>query len=656
MLEGIVAGVIARSTIATASEVHDRVRQFRQADDPVAAAFNDALADRIETRSKEIDSLALHNVAQHWNVITEEIDTYGTVFESEADAIDWLVEEVTSHESVDLDEGARTELRTLIADEYADAVSDFRKQVANDEALRQDFQEDLGITILDRLNALRRGFRQIADPEAYTLYEFPAQRDEILNTLFPDETIPFAERPEVPDTPTPDKQFVIGPLGAGKSRIIAEHINRFPTDAFDFVLIPDENRFLSQEDARALGRQSFDGDLLLIWEDLHKVEQGQQTGVIKRTLAELNEAVGDNELYTLLEARSGQTDTLPGTFPEDFDNEDSFWSDLTPLWTAPMPEESLQQMIRDRMAETDSVELAEGAEKALIKRTRTAESAPTYIKAAIEAVKETDDQTLTVAEVEDLPDTVAEIWQNKVYEKLRQGDSGTWDAEWDVLVAMKLLYDLNVPQVSKLVHEIYLDDTLVAGDPSRFKTAVKQLAETRGWLTVVTTGNDDLLATETRYVIHDAQLEAISKNASDQMEPLSSVLRQDMPAGVPEEARAAIQFNAGVAFYEYDASELAEKHWHAAIREAPEDARAHSNYALLLDEEFNAPKDAAEHYEQALEIDPEYADAHYNYALLLDEEFNAPKDAAEHYEQALEIDPEGADAQDRKSTRLNSSH
>lgn len=135
---------------------------------------------------------------------------------------------------------------------------------------------------------------------------------------------------------------MIGPLGASKSRIIAEHVNRFSADAFDFVLIPDQQRFLSQEDAWALGRQSFDGDLLLIWEDLHKVEQGQQTGVIKRTLAELDEAVGENELYTLLEARSGQTDALPGTLPGDFDSEDLFWSDLTPLRTGRMPEESLR--------------------------------------------------------------------------------------------------------------------------------------------------------------------------------------------------------------------------------------------------------------------------------------------------------------------------
>lgn len=107
----------------------------------MAATFNDALADRIKARAGEMNNLALDNVAENWNVITEEIDTYGTVFDSEAEAIDWLVEEVTKHEGIDLDDDTQTELRRLIADEYADAVSDFRKQVVNDENLQRTFRK-----------------------------------------------------------------------------------------------------------------------------------------------------------------------------------------------------------------------------------------------------------------------------------------------------------------------------------------------------------------------------------------------------------------------------------------------------------------------------------------------------------------------------------
>lgn len=293
-------------------------------------------------------------------------------------------------------------------------------------------------------------------------------------------------------------------------------------------------------------------------------------------------------------------------------------------------------MIRDWVAETEPVELAEGAEEALIKRTRTAESAPEYIKAAIEAASEAADQTLTVAEIEDLPDTVAGIWRD-IYKNLNNDDPGTWDAEGDVLVAMKLLYDLNVPLFSKLVHDIYLNDDLVDGDPSRFKTAVKQLAGTRRWLTVMIAGDDDLLATETYYASHDAQLEAVSNHATDRIEPLSTVLRQNMTAVVPGEARAAVHFYAGVAFYECEAFELAGEHWSAAIREDPEHATAHTNYATLLAKELNDPDQAAEHYEQALEVDSEDAVAHSNYAVLLENELNNPDQAAEHYEHSVAI-------------------
>ncbi len=61
----------------------------------------------------------------------------------------------------------------------------------------------------------------------------------------------------------------------------------------------------------------------------------------------------------------------------------------------------------------------------------------------------------------------------------------------------------------------------------------------------------------------------------------------------------------------------AERHYRAAIHDAPRDAIAHFNLAGLLEETGRAT-DAVAAYHQALAAEPDFADAHYNLGLLLD--------------------------------------
>ncbi|MCH7702444.1 MAG: tetratricopeptide repeat protein [Planctomycetes bacterium] len=79
-----------------------------------------------------------------------------------------------------------------------------------------------------------------------------------------------------------------------------------------------------------------------------------------------------------------------------------------------------------------------------------------------------------------------------------------------------------------------------------------------------------------------------------------------------------------------------------AVKKAPDDARPHNNYAIVLTE-MDEPEAARKHFEEALRINPESADAHNNYGNLLSK-LNEPETARKHYEEALRINPEYAEA------------
>lgn len=628
---GTVSGVLANFVTISVRTVHDTIQNRLGAENSVAEAFDDTLAERIEERAEEIDSYALGKVVSNWEEIVDDIDTYETVFESEREALDWLINEITSSVGVDLDENSQDELRKLLAKEYADALTEFHDLVAEDETLHREFQQDLNIEFLDRLDSMAQQFERIAGSKPYKLFDFPAEREAILEALLPGEPIPFVDRPEVPEDPEPERLFILGPSGSGKSRIIAEYVKRLPEGAVSHVLVP-EKRFLDQSDAQELSHQSFNGDLLLIWEDLHRVEKGSRINVVERTLRELENVLNpENVLYTLLEARSGYLDEIPGTIPEDFENEKSVWYDYEPLPVGSLSETHLEELIQANVARTgEEFEFEESARKELVERTLDSKSAPQYIETAIK----TAEGGLSKEEVEQLPADVAGIWREKPYPKLRENSP----EEWNVLVSIKILYDLRLPSFAKLVLDVYLD--YLGGEPALFNTSVEQLAN-RQWLTIV---GEETLSMETFYKVHHTMLEAIDVSATAKPKQLSELLLDEISTSVPESLRGEIHHFAGTTFSKWDHYSEAKEHFAIALEYEPEYGMAHYNYGTILKDECDCPNKAAQHLETAIELLDDFAPAHHNYATLLHEQLNALDPAAEHYKTALEIDPELAAA------------
>lgn len=414
LLEGVIAGLIAHGSASAVTKTHDTIRERSPAGDDVSETFDHTLTRSIEERAEEIDSHGLRNVVRHWGAVTEEIDTYEIVFASEEEALNWIVDEIAEHEWIDLTESEQRELRTILADEYADAVAAFHDHVAENERLQRRFQTDMGTALVEQLDAISQAFDRIAGPTPYEIHDFPAGREAITDTLLAGDPIPFVDRTEVPEEPKPNRYFVLGPSGSGKSRVIVEFIHRLPGDAVNHVLIPD-NRMIDPSDAKALAHESFDGDLLLVWENVHRIDEGRENRVLERTLRELDQALAEqgHELYTLLEARSGQLHAVPGNLPADFENKQSLWSGFEQLRVEQLEPDRLRSII-DVMATEFGVALDEQAKDALVERTVDSESAPIYVETALVTARD----RITADDIERLAEDVADIWQRQ-YATLR---------------------------------------------------------------------------------------------------------------------------------------------------------------------------------------------------------------------------------------------
>jgi len=636
-VEGVIAGLLAEGVATAVSGARQKAKEIQRDKkiseelDPVATEFNEAFGERLKERADDIESYALQSIAFNWDAIADQIDAYEVVFDTEEEAVDWLVEQIVEIEDVELEDKDEKELREVIAEEYADAVESFRGRIEGNDKLQHRFQEDLEMEVLQTLDEISEELERLAGGQPYDLYSYPEDREEIENVLIPGESVEFVDRDEVPSNPEPGRHLVLGPSGSGKTRVIAERVNRLPDDAVEHVLVP-EKRLLDPSDAPSLARRSFDGDILLVWQDLHKVEEGQENAVVERVLRELEDGLGDQdrELYALLEARSDRLHSLPGNLPNDFDSPKSFWSDYEPLRVGGMTAPALREIAERAASDVYDIELPVEARDALVENTVNSESAPAYI----DAVLKTAGERLTVEDVEGLSDEVSDIWQGH-YDSLRDESP----EEMDVLIAMKALYDLNVSQYSKLVRAVYLE--LLDGERGSFRTSVESLVN-RQWLRVV---GDEVVDLETEYSVHDTQLDAVRYEAKDDAEEVSELLLEKIERTLPEEQQAPAHFYAGFSFREWEIHDRSRDHYEKSIEIDPERSPVvYNNYGLLLHEELDEPEEAKEKYEKAIEIDPEYAEAYNNYGNLLHEELDKPEEAKEKYEKAIEIDPEDAGA------------
>lgn len=458
-----------------------------------AAALRD-LADESD-RPEE-----LRSIARRWedNPDGEDLatafDDIDPVVETETAAIDRILAVIQDRTGVATE--SREDVREAIIAAYREGFESFLDEVnRNDSDLSRLFRERLQMDIqrcmresLDRLDRLAGG-----PPPRFRRYD-PAvagEVDELVESLWetePERTAEFVDRPELDELPATDRLLVVGPAGAGKTRVLGELARDWAEDV-SLVLTPKGSLQVRGQSEWAFERASYDGDVLLVWDDVHRVDEQQESHVVEDVIPAMSEAVGEHghDLYVLAAARSGDLGDLPGKglrTPEHIATRDrGLWGPFEPLELGTMATGRLRTLA-DRIADRLDVEFGDpgedgGAVRDALVRRATDRSAPKYIDTALR----TADGTLASADVRDLPETAAGVWREQ-YDKLATPGASSDGDELALLRACKLLYDLGLRRYPSLLTRGVYQHVLGRGDSrDEFQDAATGLAD-RQWLRI----------------------------------------------------------------------------------------------------------------------------------------------------------------------------
>lgn len=436
-------------------------------------------------------------------------------------------------------------------------------------------------------------------------------------------------RPELAGYQDAHRLLVLGTGGSGKSRSLAELVTTYSQEV-DHVIVP-RKPLQAPQDLIPLHQESFSGNVLLVWDDIHTICPERGNTVFRKAVDELTDRLSpDHTLHVLATSRTDQIDTLPGNV---YQTDSSLWStfeivELEPLSVGAVTTLFDRALIKENMVATEKVR------KTFYRKAIQTDPSPLYVTSVVET---TQGRRLTMDDIEALPSNALAIWENQ-YATIKTAN----DEQRFVLWAIKLLAEFRVPYYDSLIQGIYAH--VLNRDELSFEPPVTELT-THQWF--VPTNETDTSATE--YVVHDVKVEAIDESI-EQLLPSLSVfflenLHQYLPAGEANIERI-LHGNLGNLLRERQPkrhSDLAAKHYERILTDIePEDARTHLNYATLLTEngQFEA---AQEHYEQAIDINPDLAEVHNNYANHLSENGQVEK-AEHHFDRALTINPKYARA------------
>ncbi len=619
-----------------------REAEFHAELDAIETEFHKSLCDAIEdgAAEQELDDFA--DIVEHWDAVIEHLDataamdgedgpaTDRMVFESEREAVDRLAREIGAVCGYDLETNPQLQqaLKSAVAEAYREAVGSFSERLV-DAGLDEQFVAEANIEELGALDQLQDRLSDLEErlthPRFYELYRGDAAGRRRASRMIDPQALEFVSRPELEDNRTAQRLLVLGPGGSGKSRVLAELVATADS-AIEHIIRP-KAALQSPQDLQPLRSESFQGDVLLVWDDLHAISPETDNTVFRKAIFELEEFLApDHELHVLAAARSDQVESLPG----DISTDSSLWSPFEDVWLEELESEAIATLF-DRVLAKEGVMAADEVRTAFVEKAQATDPSPLYITSVVETV---DGVQLTTADIEVLPEDALTIWQEQ-YKAIKAAN----DNRRFVLWAVKLFAELGgLPAYPhSLLKGIYAH--VLDRDEPTFGPPVEELCQRR-WL--VPRVN---VKGETRYVVHDVKAEAIDESLDGRLRAYSTFLCEAVDRYLPATGGIEHMLHENYAGRLYNRSliwdtQVLEQHCGRALTLDSECATAHTTYANVLSGPLDDPETAKEHHERALAIDPEDATAHYNYANLLEDEYDAVEEAKEHYEQALALDPE----------------
>jgi tetratricopeptide (TPR) repeat protein len=301
-------------------------KEFSEDIDIIATQFNRSLKTEVVATAEAIDGLDATQLERRWGGIAESLgDLEAVYFESEEDAVarisDAIVDELELAEDQN---GIEPDIQQAVAESYSEAVDEFHDRVSGTELASQLGLESAEVLrdelreVQVRLSDLQKELQQ---RQYYRLYDQEAaeQAVEMVADWFPN--IPYFEYREnsVPTVTGHDRLVFTGIKGVGKTRHLVRTIRE--RDDYDQVLVPTAGIERASDLDPVADR--VEGDLLLVWDDIHEVSRTRETWLFQAAVQRLENIVAERG-HSLIVAATAREDAL-GELPGSLDNPEGFW-------------------------------------------------------------------------------------------------------------------------------------------------------------------------------------------------------------------------------------------------------------------------------------------------------------------------------------------
>ncbi|MBB6646503.1 tetratricopeptide repeat protein [Halobellus ruber] len=646
---GVGANLIAAGLLRIENITRDALRDtFREAEfsaelDDVETIFIGELQNQVAEIDSQRDTGEIAGVVERWDSVVREL--YGLEEAAEVDGVDQILfsseQEAVEEISAAIARAAgfdiadtpqlETDLMAAVARAYRNAIEECPEVFG--DSIAEQFLISSAIKLHDRLSDVQRKLDDLHrrfSRRAYDLHpgnEAGKQRvAEKVRQENPHSSenvrTEYVDRPELKDVADDESLLLLGPGGSGKTRSLVELVRSH--EGIDHIVYP-RSVFQNPEQASAFVTERFEGDVLLVWDDIHKANPEEDNTVVRRVVEELRDLLApEHELHILATGRIKQKDQIPG----DPDVDDGLWRGVTPVELAYLDIEPLVQLIQ-KAVDAYEVTVSDESRRAFLKKTLDSEPTPLFVTSVLENAGE----ELTEEDVEALPETAVEIWE--------KGYQRTAKEPRRALRSMKTLGELAPGSVfpKSLLRGVYSE--VFDGPEADFDQPFQKVLN-EYWLFEAEADG------ETTYGMHDVKQAAVEAESDEfLLDRLSTFLIESQEQYfryVSPPTRRVIHGNLAKRAEDIEwAVNIARTHYNYILDHIDEeDEVTLFNLGVLLDEEGETDE-AKRRYKEAIEADPDYAEAYSNLGVLLKQE-GETDEAKRRFEQAIEADPDYAEA------------
>jgi len=644
-VEGIAASLIAtgiaQTISATASTAYDGIRSKVTDDDQ--QRIENEFVEALDTRLAGSAELQTDDIRE----IVQTVDDRGidSIYQSKDEIADQVAKEI--HRSGDMaDLSTKSSLPTLVAEAIDEAIQNWMEDISGEERVKKYILESTWETE-SQVKQLRDELGASVESQSHyhridvSEYENPAEVvSKYLESGRPLTADVFINRPEIPERVDEEKYLITGRRGMGKTRTLDYLQTRLIDEQpIAHVLLPDEG-LMSPPDAEEFADTDFDGDVLLLWDDIQDLQADKQEGTVRTAIAKLSHIVEQSgtSLYVVATLRAEFRDEIPHIHRAD----DRVWSEFERVNLTPLNDDEVVRLC-EAAIDVHGLRLSDRTQAALIREIQYTDPSPLYIETAISSIDESQE---IQPQIEDLPDDVEEIWASQ-YQRLVKEHPNTRFILWSI----ELLRLGAVPPYEPTLRRIYSE--VFDRDRFSFQDAVRTLRQ-RQW---IWEGSHPYRESSvTRYDTRAAQMSAVSEDHSRIIDDYVEFLQGSFPETVPDEDDDWVPVyysNYSMTFMHEvvgDTSQYVEPLLEKAVELDPYNPTIRNNYATYH-QIRGKPREAIDHYEVALSVSPAWADLRSTYAATLDELGEHYK-AKQEYERVIESDAPQPQAQFNLATLM----